>query len=133
MSPGAPGMSSSIARIGVIPMPPAIRATRGRRRASGVNDPYGPSARTRVPGGHEGARSAWGGGGVREVPRRRGRAGAGAREGRARGGARGGGGGGARAPPGGAGDPPPPRGGPRGGGGEGVASGGAGGVAPLSL
>ena len=51
MSPGSPGMSSSSARIGVIPTPPAISATRGRRRAAVVNAPNGPSAITRVPGG----------------------------------------------------------------------------------
>ena len=51
MSPGPPGMSSSSARIGVMPTPPAISATRGRRRAAAVNVPNGPSAITRVPGG----------------------------------------------------------------------------------
>jgi hypothetical protein len=43
-------MSSSSARIGVIPTPPAISATRGRRRDTVVNAPSGPSTITRVPG-----------------------------------------------------------------------------------
>ena len=51
MSPGSPGRSSSSARIGVIPTPPAISATRGRRRAAAVKAPCGPSKITRVPGG----------------------------------------------------------------------------------
>ena len=48
MSPGAPGMSSSSARIGVMPTPPAMSATRGRRREAVVNAPNGPSTITRV-------------------------------------------------------------------------------------
>ena len=34
-----------------MPTPPAISATRGRRRAAAVKLPNGPSAITRVPGG----------------------------------------------------------------------------------
>ena len=49
-------MSSSSARIGVMPTPPAISATRGRRRMAVVNEPNGPSAITGVPAGM--ARSA---------------------------------------------------------------------------
>ena len=43
-----PGRSSSSARIGVMPTPPAISATRRDRRA--VKPPNGPSRITRVPG-----------------------------------------------------------------------------------
>ena len=43
-------MSSMSARIGVIPIPPAIRTTFSRRRAASVKTPNGPSASTLVPG-----------------------------------------------------------------------------------
>ena len=56
MSPGSPGMSSSSARIGVMPTPPAISATRGWRRAALVNPPDGPSMITRVPAGSDASR-----------------------------------------------------------------------------
>src|SRR2546423_573246 len=36
--------------MGVIPIPPATRATLGRRRTASVKTPNGPSATTRVPG-----------------------------------------------------------------------------------
>ena len=50
----APGFMSSIsARIGVIPIPPAINSTFRRRRASAVKTPNGPAASTWVPGAIE--------------------------------------------------------------------------------
>lgn len=45
-----PPISSSSARTGVLPMPPAISATLSRRRTAAVKTPNGPSAATRVPG-----------------------------------------------------------------------------------
>jgi hypothetical protein len=43
-------MSSIRARIGVMPIPPAISSASGRRPASAVKTPKGPSPSTRVPG-----------------------------------------------------------------------------------
>ena len=39
-----------IGKIGVIPMPPAMKRTRSRLRTTSVKTPNGPSAITRVPG-----------------------------------------------------------------------------------
>ena len=54
--PGSPGVSSSSARIGAMPTPPAMSATRGCRRAALVSPPDGPSTITRVPGGSDASR-----------------------------------------------------------------------------
>jgi hypothetical protein len=43
--------SSSMARTGVIPTPPAISRVPGRVRCSEVNAPYGPSTKARLPTG----------------------------------------------------------------------------------
>jgi hypothetical protein len=43
-------MSSSSARIGVMPTPPAISTARRCLRRAAVKLPNGPSAKTRVPG-----------------------------------------------------------------------------------
>ena len=52
----SPGMSSSSARIGVIPTPPAMRAT---RRPVVVKPPNGPSTTTRVPGRMSRSERVW--------------------------------------------------------------------------
>ena len=58
MSPGSPGSVCNSARIGVMPMPPAISSTLRRLRRAAVIAPYGPSATTRAPGREPGQRRA---------------------------------------------------------------------------
>ena len=51
--------TSASARIGVMPIPPAISSALPRRRAASVKRPKGPSATTRVPTGIVPMRAVW--------------------------------------------------------------------------